>query len=132
MLETLMTQFAKDLELEEPLNTDIPNVYAIPLEDDLAITLSPIDPFGFSIQCEISECPSDELESFYSELLHANLFGQGTKGAILGLNEEKNKLMLTQDIDYDIDYQTFSDIIEDFINTVDLWRDETKAKIQGS
>ena len=44
----------------------------------------------------------------------AILFGQGTKGAVLGLSEDGSQLTLTQDIDYNAEYKEFRDTLEDF------------------
>jgi hypothetical protein len=57
----------------------------------------------------------------------ANLLGKETNGNVLGLNEEGDILILTRDVDYDVDYKSFNYILEDFFNQVDFWRQETLA-----
>lgn len=53
-----------------------------------------------------------------------NLFGQGTHKAVLGLTEDGNMLTLFKVVEYNIDYKQFRDALEDFINSVDFWREE--------
>lgn len=125
-LDSFMKEFAKEMELTE----DFPLIlgsYSLPLEDDLTVSVTPI-PNGFTLYCSLIACPQTNRESFFSQLLLANLFGQGTRGAILGLNEDGNRLTLSKTIDYTIDYKGFRDVIEDFINVIDFWREETLAQ----
>lgn len=123
MLDRFMETFAKEMELEA-----FPNVkgsYIIPLENDLSIQLVPL-PNGFSLFSTTASVPTVNRETFLVQVLHANLFGQGTHGSVLGLNDLGNLLTLSRIIDYNIDYKTFRDIIEDFINVLDFWREEVR------
>lgn len=123
MLDQFIQQLSKELELDEPLRSDAPGVFAMPIEDDLTIMISSL-PQGFSLSCGIASCPKSNEGSFYERILLADLFGQGTKGGVLGLNEDGNLLTLVHQIEYNTDYKTFRDTLEDFINTVDFWRAE--------
>lgn len=124
MLDTFITKLVKDLELgENSLNTGVPGIYALPLEDGLAINLTEISN-GLMLKCLIAPYPTSHEELFSTQALLGNLFGQGTKGAILGLSHDGKTLTLTQIIEYHIEYKEFKDILEDFINTIDFWREE--------
>ncbi len=127
-LEALVEKFAKDLELKGSLKGEVSGTFAIPVEENVSIHLTPLLPFGFELRVEFAECPKNNLESLYMELLHANLFGQGTGGARLGLNEQKDRLVLSQEIVQEITHETFNNLIEDFINTIDFWREELTHK----
>jgi hypothetical protein len=127
-LEDLVQKFMEELGLTAPLKSSTPGGFSIPLEESVTVNLSPLSPFGFELRSEFVDCPKEDLESIFTELLHANLFTQGTKGACLGLNEQKNRLVLTQQITTDISYETFTHLIEDFINTIDFWREELTNK----
>lgn len=124
MLEELINQLSKEMELDSPLKASIPNLYTIPLEESLSVSITSPSPDLISLSCVIGDCPMEEREAFFAELLLANLLGQGTRGAILGMNSEGNLLTLTKDIDYPIDYKNFRDIVEDFFNAADVWRQE--------
>ena len=52
----------------------------------------------------------------------ANLFGQGTKGGILGINAEGTMLTLSRTVDFAVDYKDFKEFLEDFINVMDFWQ----------
>ena len=123
MLEQFMKQFSKDLELEKPLTSEIPGTYTIGLEEDFSVTITEI-PNGLTFSSILCSCPKGREEEFLTHAMLGNLFGQGTKGAVLGLDDEGNQLILTRVVEYNVDYKEFRDIIEDFINSVDFWREE--------
>ncbi len=113
------------MELDEPIEAEMSGVYMIPLEKDLAIVISKSDT-GISLVSDVVECPETKREEFLSNMLLANLFGQGTTHAVLGLNKTGKKITLSRHISHDVNYEEFSDIFEDFINTVDFWKDEAQ------
>lgn len=126
MLDKFIKSLSKELELEENLlATEVPGVYALPLEGDLTITMTDKPP-GFALSCVLDSAKKQNEEDFFTRLMLGNLFGQGTKGAILGLNDDASLLTLTQTVDYNIEYKEFRDIVEDFINSADYWRAESK------
>lgn len=126
MLDGFMNQFMKEIELEGSLATEVPGVYAIPVDDAHSIFISSI-PRGIALSCEVCSCPKGGEETLYTQLLLANLFGKGTDGCILGLDADGERLTLRREIDYNIDYKEFSEIVEDFLNSVDFWHQEAQA-----
>lgn len=128
ILGSLIEQLVKDLELGTPLTTEVPGVYSFPLDQGLSVIISEI-PRGFSLKCSVCPLPLQTNEEYIlTQAMLANLFGQGTRGSILGLSPEGSILTLTQVIDYTVDYKEFRDILEDFINSVDFWREEALAQ----
>lgn len=123
MLEKLMQQFSQDLELDQPMHTEMHGVYTVALEEDLVVNISEMGQ-GIHFTCTLGPTPKGNEEAFFTQTLLANLFGQGTKGAVLALNDEGSELKLTRDIDYRLEYREFRDMLEDFINAVDFWREE--------
>ena len=126
MLDSFMQKLGKDLEIEGSLATEVPGVYAFPLDEDISVLITEI-PRGFELTCAICDCPTDNLEEYFTQSLFANLFGQGTEGCVLGLDAAEEQVTASRLVDYDINYQEFSDIIEDFVNTVEFWSQETKS-----
>ncbi len=126
MLDSYMQQLGKDMELEDSLATEVPGVYAIPLDEDLNVLITEI-PRGFELTCTVCDSPNQSLEEFYTQALFANLFARGTEGCVLGLDATGEQVTLSRQIDYEINYQEFRDIIEDFLNSVEFWIDETSA-----
>ncbi len=125
MIDNFIQLLTKELELEGSLATQVPGVYALPIEENIALTMTDHPP-GFSLSCTLGSAKKQNEEAFYTRLLLGNLFGQGTKGSVLGLSEDGNQLTLTQTIDYDVEYKEFRDILEDFMNSVDYWVEESK------
>lgn len=124
MLDACIKKLQEEMELTQPLSTEFPGSYVIPLEEGLAINISSLGAGGCVLSCNLTACPKQKEDEFFTLALLGNLFGQGTGGAILGLNDEGNLLTLTKEIDYNVEYKDFKDILEDFINSVDFWRQE--------
>jgi hypothetical protein len=123
MLEKLLPRFLQELKVERNLSSGVPGAYILPL-GDVHINMTEIPPSGFIMKCSLAPYPKVNEGDFSSNAMLANLFGQGTRGAILGLTPEGNTLTLTRIIDYQVDYKEFKEILEDFISAVDFWRDE--------
>jgi Tir chaperone protein (CesT) family len=121
-IEQLVERLAKELELEK-IPSSGAGVFTLPLEEDLRVIISTSSQ-GLVLDCTLYPCPKERQEIFFTKVLLANLMGQGTKGAIIGLDEEAEKLTLHLETDYQVEYKEFRDIIEDFLNVVDFWREE--------
>ncbi len=122
-LSQMMERFQKELELDKEIPQDDMGNYMVSMDEDIVMYINDLNP-GIELQCEVAECPTEALEAFLTDMMLANLFGQGTEGAVLGLNDEGDALTLSQEIDYNVDYERFRDHIEDFMNAVDFWRSE--------
>jgi hypothetical protein len=125
LLSALVQELGQEWELEAPLPQNMPGVFTIPLDEGVTLSFSTAPQGGIYISSAIAPVMKGTEEQLFTQALLANLFGQGTRGAVLGLNENGTLLTLSQLIEYDIDFKEFRDIVEDFINTVDFWRDET-------
>jgi hypothetical protein len=62
--------------------------------------------------------------------MKANLFGQGTLGAAIGLDPKQNILTLSLQLPYDMNYSHFKESVEDFTNIVDYWRVEVDTHVK--
>lgn len=125
VLDEFMKQLGYEMELETPLEPEMSGVYLIPLDEGLRIVVNRIDN-GLSLTCELADCPTIKREEFLQTLMEANLFGQGTSNSILGLSSNSKKITLSHHIERDIKYNEFAEILEDFINTIDFWREEAR------
>lgn len=123
-LTELIKGLEKEWELTAPLPQQVPGVYTIPLEDELNFVVTTLPEGGLRLSSSISPAPQKNLEAAYQALLLSNLFGQGTKGALLGLNDAGTILTLSREIEYDVNLNEFNNIVEDFINSIDFWREE--------
>jgi hypothetical protein len=124
MLSSMMQELSKEWELTNPIPEESPGSYKIPLEDGLSINVSTVQNNELLLTSGIATVPKGKEEMLFEYALLANLFGQGTKESLLGLNDSGNILTLSRFIDYDVNFQEFRNIMEDFINTIDFWREE--------
>ncbi len=116
---------SKDLQMEEePIKEDAPGVFMLPIEEDVSIKIETL-PAGFSLHCTLGNCPKENIEAFFTEVMNANLFGQITRNCVLGLSDDGNRLTLSHSIDYNIDYKEFSELLQDFYNVALFWREQT-------
>lgn len=123
MLDTFIQELAREMEIGTTLPMNNAGVFTLPLDEGLAIQIEAI-PEGFRLFSPIAAIPETNREKFLQNVMLANLFGQGTHGAVIGLNEEGSQLTLSKKIDYSFDYSKFKEILEEFINTIDFWREE--------
>lgn len=114
-------------EWESPVPPqDVPGIYTVRLDEGVSFSISNFGNGGIALNAGVAEINPRAGEDLFAHILYANLFGQGTKGSLLGLNESGNLLTLSCIIDYDVNFKEFRDIVEDFINTIDFWREESK------
>lgn len=91
------------------------------------IDIKPLDQ-GFYIYSPIAKCPTVKKEELFIQLMKANLFGQGTMGSVIGMND--NLLTLSRGMPYDMDYRAFRGALEDFANIVEYWREEIDRHVK--
>lgn len=123
MLDGYIKKLIQELNLGQTnLESDVPGTYSLPI-GELSVKISAI-PDGIYLRCDIAPFPMANGEALATDMMSANLFGQGTRDSVLGLTIDGKSLTLTRAIDYNINYGDFKNMLEDFINVVDLWHDE--------
>lgn len=123
MLENYIKEIAKELELERPLTTEVPGVFVFPLNEEIRIFISNT-PQGIYFESGFAIDPLSKQEELFTQLLLANLFGQGTRGAIMGISEDGKKVKISKLLFENVDYKSFTEALEDFINLIDFWIEE--------
>ena len=124
-LAQLVEQLNQELQPPAPLTPDPKGVYNLPFNETLSVAIVDNNP-GVQLTCQVAPCPKNEEEALFQEMMLGNLFGQGTQGAVLGLSQDGKALTLSLEIDYNPDYKDFRDLLEDFLNTADFWRDQAE------
>ncbi len=124
-LEMLIKELEKAWGLEQPLSQSGSGAYIIPLDVHLPLSVSQLSSGQIVLSSPFAKVPEKDVEKAYETLLNGNLFGQATNGALLGMSADCEWLTLTKEIGYDIDFKEFKDCVEDFINTVEFWQEET-------
>jgi hypothetical protein len=126
MLDKFIPLLTKDLELEEnDLASGVPHAYSLPIDENATVMITPTSTGGFMLKCTVAQVPRQQEEQFLTRVMLGNLFGQGTRDAVLGLTPDGSKLTLSQNIEHPIEYKEFKEIVEEFCNSVDVWREET-------
>lgn len=131
LLKRYIEQLAAEMEIRESLeSTKIPGTYLFPIDENTETEIRE-DPSGIHLFCSVCPAPAKNMEDFLQHALHANLFGQGTMGTTLALDSSGKQLTLSQDLDYNIDYEHFKEKLEDFLNAVEIWREEAASFESG-
>jgi len=84
---------------------------------------------GVEMRAVIAFCPSKRREDLFIYLMRANLLGQGTGEARIGLDEQEKNLTLSLGLPYEMNYHAFKEAFEEFVNHLVYWR-EIVAKFQ--
>lgn len=98
-------------------------VFVFPFSDSISTKCIDLEP-GVALSADICECPKKKREDLLIWLMRANLLGQGTGGCRIGMDKDEKLLTLSLGIPYEIDYRTFRERFEDFVNYVTYWREE--------
>ena len=127
-MEYLKT-LCEDLNLPSELEKTENGSFLLSLTDSLQLEVKQLAP-GILFSSPICPCPEVKREELFIKLMKANLFGQGTLGAALGLDPEQNLLTLSLTMPYDMNYRLFKESLEDFTNIVDFWKEEIDTHIK--
>lgn len=124
MLETFIQQLGQELEMKDIITQSEPGHYQLPFEDnmDVDVSLSPQGHYYF--KSKIAPCPQTNLEPFFLKAMDSNLFGRGTRGAVIGLNESGDTLTLSLELDFNTTYKDWKDKLQDFLTILNVWRSE--------
>lgn len=125
MLEKLIHQLGNELAMENAIISTEDRHYRLPFDNGIEVDAIEIDK-SILLKGLIGECPQQNAEAFLLKTMEANLFGMGTRGAVIGLNENGKLLTLSLELDYNQSYKDFKEKLEDFISVIDFWRNEAR------
>jgi hypothetical protein len=123
MLAKLIEQLSRELSMEDFITSTEDHHYLLPFDNNIEVEAIDLEK-GYLLKGVIGACPQQNAESFLFKTMEANLFGRGTRGAVIGLNEEGKLLTLSLEVDYNNSFQNFKEKLEDFISVIDYWRQE--------
>jgi hypothetical protein len=73
----------------------------------------------------IGDIPDNNREAFFKQLLISNAFGIENDGAVLGIDEKTNRVILSYTFTpYLISYDLFKVILANFISLVESWKEQ--------
>lgn len=113
------------LNLQQGAHPDEDKMYTLDLGDDLIVRYSDLHP-GVYMVSHLGPLSDKSREVWAASIMHLNLFGNGTGGGVIGYDEEIKLLTFSEAVPYRLQFGEFKDVLEDFINYVDFWKNEIK------
>lgn len=130
-LERLLEMLAVELKLPAIPQKDKNGSYQLKIHPDMIVSVKELDP-GVFLQSSILPIPKEgNKEALFIHLMKANLLGQGTGGAAIGIDEKEKFFILSQALPFEVNYRTFHETLEDFLNYIQFWKEEV-PKLQTS
>ncbi len=123
MLENLINQLGRDLEMGEIIRKTDEKHYHLPFSDHIEVEAFEKER-SLLFKAIIGKRPEKNTDSFFLKVMEANLFGAGTRGASIGLTKDEKLLTLTLELEYNRSYPVFKEKLEDFVTVLDFWRKE--------
>ena len=107
------------------LEPDSGGVFTIVFDDGLDVEFLALNDKLLLVRSRVADVPDAEIEheAFYCDLLKHNLIFLREQTAVLSLDDEAGKVWLsrTASVD-DVHVAGFCELIEDFVNTLQWWR----------
>lgn len=123
-LELLIEALAKELKLEAVPQKDKHSFFQVKINLEQTVAIKELEE-GAYMTAKILPIPKEGgKEALYIYLMKANLLGQGTGGGALGIDQTEKYFTLSLTLPYELDYKTFHDTLEDFLNYIDYWKEE--------
>ena len=122
MLEEFIKTLCGDLEIKDVPKMDEKTKSLVFPFGDFEIAMKELEK-GFHFKAIIDPCPNKKREDLFIKLMQANLIGQGTGGAVIGVDKQEKSLTLSLALAYEMNYPTFKENLEDFINYLVYWKE---------
>jgi hypothetical protein len=122
MLREFVEKLCGELGIPPNLKRSEKKSYSFRIADGIEAELRDLEP-GLALWGKIAPCPEKRREDLFIYLMRANLLGQGTGGCRIGLDANEKILTLSLGLPYELNYQTFKETVEDFINYLVYWRE---------
>lgn len=129
MLESLLKQLCQNLQLAPPPQKDAHNQFTLSLNPVTSLDFQELE-IGFSCKSIVAKIPDEPLEDLLILLMKANFLGQGTKGAVLAIDEKIQHFVFILHVPEETPYIVFKDKIEDFVNYLNYWKERIHKEIK--
>ena len=127
----MIEKLFKDLNLELPEKAEDKS-YLLSINEDVEIKIIDLDG-GFYFHTNLLYLKEEEKkEDLFMYIMKANLLGQGTGKATIGMDKDEKFLTLSYDIPYEVKYMEFKEKLEDFVNYALYWKSEIQRFIRMS
>ena len=119
MVQEFLEKLCAELSIDTVPKLNEDNIFRF--APDIHVAITDLGP-GVGMQSVISGCPISKREDLFIYLMKANLLGQGTGNARIGLDRNDKNLTLSRGLPYEINYQIFKEAFEEFVNHLIYWR----------
>ena len=123
MLQSFLEVLIRELNLDLTVKPNKEKIFPLRLTKEIEVGLRDLEP-GVSMQAKICPCPVKRREDLFIYLMRANFLGQGTGGSRIGLDPDEKFLTLSLGLPYEMNYRSFKENMEDFVNYLVLLREE--------
>jgi len=123
MLPEFLTVLSEELHIFPPPEMGPEGRAKVEINREVHVDVQELKP-GVAMHARVCPCPEGKREDLYIKLMEANLLGQGTGGARIGLTKDEKFLTLSLGLPYEMNYQDFKQQLELFVNYLDFWRQE--------
>jgi hypothetical protein len=123
MLENFLHTICNELSISSDFIQIKDHLYHLSINKEITASFSDLHP-GIAMSCPLGNVPTTKKEELFIYLSRANLLGQGTGGSRIGLDPSEKLLTLFLGLPYEMNYSSFKQKFEDFINYVLYWREE--------
>lgn len=127
MLQDHLRQLEAQLEISAKTSPQTPNIFTLSIDPELDVEFHKMEE-GILIFSRLCSAPQANREDIFIHLSEMNLMGQGALGSIFGMTEDGKYIIMTHYIDYEVSYQQFYEILEDFVNLAKITQEEIKSK----
>ena len=128
-IELYLKRLSSDLKIDHLYTTVEPKHFKLSISEIEDINIHELEN-EIQISSSVGKLIDNlDEEKIYSYLLYANFLGQGTGRSVLSLHPDDKTIILSQIIFFDIDYQKFKEIMEEYINYTDYLKGHLEEKI---
>ncbi len=117
MIDHLVEEFEKDFEMHDFISNPRSGHYILKFSNERNIEFSDYQTC-YILKGTMGSVPKEKEAAYFAKMLEANLFGQSTKQAVVGLENEN--LVLSLVLSPHTSYREFTSKLEDFLNTLEV------------
>ena len=120
MVQEFLEKFCAEFSISSVPKLNAQKSFLLHFAKDIDISLADLQP-GVGFRSNLIPSPLKKREELFLYLMRANLLGQGTGGARIGMDEAEKSLTLSLGIPYEINYRVFKENLEEFVNHSIKW-----------
>jgi hypothetical protein len=124
MIREFLSQACTELDLPTPALNER-KAFPFVLGKEVEVEIRDLEP-GVSFFSKMCLCPVKAREDLFMVLMRANYLGQSTGATRIGMSGDEKYLTLSSSMPYELNYRTFRESLEDFINFLLYWREEVE------